>query len=101
MSKSGNCHRRRPFGSAGSTTGDGFRPAPRIEGFGKSASDFGKDSGKRPEKFASPTSRRAIASPPRAPGYQAAITPPTRSIHGMVIGPPVSSTTTDFFDALA
>ena len=35
----------------------------------------------------------AIASPPRIPGYQASSTALTLSIHGMLTGPPVSSTT--------
>ena len=40
-----------------------------------------------------PNSTRAIALPPSEPGYQASSTAPTRSLHGVSTGPPLTITT--------
>ena len=61
----------------------------------------GKVTGRWPDGFTSPNSTRAIACPPRWPGYQASSTAPTLSSHGIVTAPPVSSTTTVFGFAAA
>ncbi len=51
---------------------------PGISGRTRSATSRGKLIGSRPEGFTSPNSTRAMASPPRAPGYQACSTAATR-----------------------
>ena len=63
---------------------------------GRSASLRGKVTGSRPEASTLPNSTRAIALPPSEPGYQASSTAPTRSLHGVSTGPPLTITTAVF-----
>src|ERR1035438_5924440 len=66
---------------------------PAIWERGKSASLLAKVTGSLADGFTSPNRTLAIASPPPIPGNHADTIPPTLSDHGMLTGPPVSSTT--------
>lgn len=65
------------------------RPLP-CEGTGDAS---GKGDRPAPGRVVRPKRTAAIASPPRAPGYQASKTAAVRCNHGINTGPPVSSTT--------
>ena len=60
---------------------------PLIVALGSCPSSLGKLIGNRPQGFTSPNKTRAIASPPRAPGYHASMTAAVRESHGIHTGP--------------
>ena len=66
---------------------------PGISGCGRSFSLFANVTGSLPDGFTLPNRMFAMAGPPPMPGNHAASTPLTFAIHGMLTGPPVSSTT--------